>query len=155
MGVLKQHLQNNRRYRSDEEVLSMAWDVFMESMDVYVKGAGIKELFGSRASMLIKRMVSAERRKNRRVCSIEMVGDALPGDDSNRMVFEPFMDIYSFRGSLSPEYQLVFDDAIQSMGGNNRDKMKDDRCPLPAGRYYESKKIFQMLIEYFLLNTSR
>lgn len=149
-ATLKTALRVHRRYRTDEEVLSMAWDVFEEGMRVYVKGVGIRELFGSRAILHIKRMVSSERRENKRTCSLELVGEEYLGDDTHRAVIIPMMDLREFRDSLSGEYRLVFDDAIKSIGGNNRDKMKDPRCPLPSGRYYESKNVFQMIISYFL-----
>lgn len=149
-ATLKTGLKIHRRYRTDEEVLSMSWDVFEEGMSTYVDGVGIRELFGSRAILHIKRMVSGERRENKRVCSLEVIGEEYLRDDSHRAIAAPIMDLREFRNSLSPEYRLVFDDAIKSIGANARNKSRDMRCPLPAGRYYESKNVFQMIIAYFL-----
>jgi hypothetical protein len=150
MSVLKMSLRMHRRYRSDEEVLSMAWDVFEESLRVYVQGMGVRKLLSTRAILHVKRMVSGERRENKRTCSLELVGEESLGDDIHRAITIPMMDLQELRKSLSPEYQLIFDDAIKSFGGNNRDKMKDPRCPIPSGRYYESKNVFQMIVSYFL-----
>lgn len=150
MATLKTSLKIHRRYRSDPEILSMAWDVFEEGVSVYVHGVKIRDLFGSRAILHVKRMVSSERRENKKFCSLDLIGEEYLWDDTQRVIATPMMDLREFRSSLRHEYRLVFDDALKSIGANNRYRTRDPRCPLTASKYYESKKVMQMIISYFL-----
>lgn len=91
-----------------------------------------------------------EKRGNR-----ETKEEILDIEDSFTDVYEHIEELAKFKNKLSPEYVIVFEDALLSMAPNNSHKLQRvNESQLGYAKYHEIKKLMKIVIEFLLTRES-
>lgn len=139
---------------SQEELLSLCWDIFESSsrqFGVFKKrGVSLKAHLYRNCLYGVKNYL-AHRAKSMHLVSIDDVKDLVETQEQFFAHDLVLMDILSFRGTLPDNYQVVFEDALFSFSEKRSDHVvRKEKSGMTLPRYQENKKVFQWFIQFFL-----
>lgn len=132
----------NRNHYSETEMISLSWDCFLFCLKYYKSHLKIpvpNHFYAYTKFFLL----TVHPKKH-------LTGDhSLP--DYDLSVFEDLDDLKEFKKALPKNYALVFDDALMSMSGCRRDRIRRiDETFLKYYQYHEAKKIMKYVIIFLL-----
>ena len=131
-----------------EEVLSMSWDAFMFCIDYYKEGYPLAKHFHeyTKYHLLIK-YAKAERVQ----LPLEELKETLSlFDTPENVLFDRLLTLRQFRDVLPDKHKIVWDDATQSLYGENKDKKKTKRMGMGDSTYNRVKEGFIPIIKLIL-----
>lgn len=151
---LKTNLRYRKRYESETQVLTLAWDVFLKCVSDYNGEVDLANFIGTRARAAVRWWIKHEKVKKNVVVSLDTIPihDTIPGLVSTPFyAVEELMTLKDFRRFIPDEYRVVFDDALCSFDNARKFRQtRPDGCAMSSHRYYEAKRMFQFVIEFFL-----
>ena len=137
---------------NEQELISLSWESFLFCLDRYRQGNPIliqNHFFAYTRFFFLRWQVREAKRKS------------ILEDLEDNMATVSFEDeillldeIVKLKKLIPKEYQIVFDDTLKSMAGENKDKVKTSKKihGLSMSQYHTAKKIFKVMIEHFLIN---
>jgi hypothetical protein len=131
--------------------------VFTVAVETYSVGSKteLPMHFSNCARAEIKRWLRQEKKKQKATVSIEE--EVIDVDTIPDLIVNPFyaiegyISLKDFRKFLPDPYRIILDDAVYSFDNTRKFRQtKPINCPLSSHRYYEAKRIFQLVAEFFL-----
>lgn len=150
---IKTHLQKRGVFMTDQERLSICWDAFEFCLHHYHNDRTISlaNHFYKYTYFFILSWFTDQKKEEEKIDAGTNL--AMINDESNlEECYEHIDGLKKFRDSLPKEYVPVFEDALMSMFGHNRDKTPYTRKNYPYGyyKYCESKKLLKVIIDFII-----
>lgn len=150
-AIIKCLKSATRKPLTNNELLSMSWDVFMLCSERYTPKEEYKISLVNAVHTIVNKSAAAIRKKNANEKNIgegeypehELV-DTIALRDS-------LIALKDFREGLPKKYQIIVDDCLASFGEDTRSRQSRVKLTkLPTHRYYEAKKVMSWAIEHIL-----
>lgn len=141
-------LAKNKTFLSQEELKSLSWDCFYFCLKHYKpnKPIPIPNHFFSYSKFYLQMHVFNKQPKEHENVIIDEEKFSVPPDKI--FILD---EIKAFRESLEEKYVSVFDDAMNSMMPNTKDRVRRlEESNLTYNQYCESKKIFKIIISFLI-----
>jgi hypothetical protein len=142
---IKSIYSSKHRYHSNDFILSKSWDCFLFALNSYKPHKHIpfiNHFFSYTKFCLLSQKIEVEHKEYK---------DNEHRDVDINYCYDVLEDLKKFRDTLPSEYVIIFEDAICSLYGENRDRaMRNKETPVHFYRYLESKKIFKIVIDYLV-----
>lgn len=163
LKMTKNAMKKRKRHKSIQELLSYTWEIFSEFMKVYDIQYPLMKHLSLCTESFISKKFQEDYKITKRLISITTDEESGINCDDNldymamsegvnyTNFIDYTIDLKLFRDILSEDYRLVFDDALASRGAGvlqALNRIKESK--FPPYRYYEAKRVFIILINYFL-----
>lgn len=147
-------LSKYSRYESDEEILSLSWNCFLFSLDRFDMGKIIRfpQHFCTYSEYYLRNEYKKEAKDQEIIIVDEHAVNVLknssaceqPVGEEARGLLKALSD---FHESLPDEYKVVFEDALSSINGDPKSKLRRiEKSKLPRHRYNEAKRVFTFFV---------
>ena len=133
-------------FLNDDNLLSISWDCYLFCLKNYVphKNIPLPNHFYSYAKFYV---LSSKKENDK---NIEQYKEN-EIKEQNDLSYELIDELKKFKEVLPKEYQAIFDDALHSLYGENKDRLKRSKeTPIHYYRYCEAKKIMKIFIDFLL-----
>jgi hypothetical protein len=142
------------QYRPKMELTSLCWDAFLYGLTNYNNtDVPLPFHFNKSCGYFVALFLNEDRKIKRKTVNIEDLDCpehdvCLPPHDVK--VISSYEFLSTFREYLNDSYKMVFDDALMNRDSNTPHRTKDGPH-LPFYRYNEAKKVFRVMINFFML----
>ncbi len=166
---IKKILSSNGNYMNDSERLSICWDCFLFCLKYYKPNKNIPILKHSyhHTRFFLLSLFSDQNNQKRREINVDFNLDTKQEEKEENpdfnfeinqgknndpaIYYEQIDELRRFRKGLTEDYQKIFDDAILSMAGSNKDKVGYiQTTAYHKYKYQEAKKVFKFVIDFLL-----